>query len=39
MFLISNGFIDEIIYKNPKFLEAGGKFIVPLPKINIVGAE
>ena len=39
LLLFAWSFADEIIYKNPKFLEAGGKFIVPLPKINIVGAE
>ena len=39
LLLFAWSFADEIIYKNAKFLEEGGKFIVPLPKINIVGTE
>ena len=37
--ILAHLYADEIIKKNQDFLEAGGKFVIPLPKIKIVSRE
>ncbi len=32
-------FLDEFILREAEFLEAGGRFIVPLPEVRTIGAE
>lgn len=37
--LFAWSFIDEVVKKRQDYLAAGGKFIVPLPGVRVVGAE
>ena len=32
-------FLDEFLEREHEFLERGGKFIVPLPEVRVIGAE
>jgi novobiocin biosynthesis protein NovU/D-mycarose 3-C-methyltransferase len=32
-------FIDEFIVKEADYLKAGGEFIVPVPKVEVIGAD
>ncbi len=37
--LFAWSFLKEIVFKNKKFLELGGKIILPLPKVKVVGLK
>ena len=36
LLILAWNFSDSIIKKNIKFLESGGKFIIPLPKLEVI---
>ncbi|MEM7243360.1 MAG: class I SAM-dependent methyltransferase [Pseudomonadota bacterium] len=37
--MLAWNFLDEFLVKESNYLEAGGKFIVPIPKVAVVGAD
>ena len=36
LLILAWNFADSIIKKNQKFLDAGGKFIIPLPNLEVI---